>query len=105
MYTELEKYKPEENIVIHKDIRFNPDLTFGEKMFYAEIDALSKKGHCPFSSRLLSEFFGVSHQTILNWVKNLIRMNLVEVGIDYNYECRQFIKSKGSTKVRQKTKK
>jgi len=94
MSTALKEFKPEVNIPMHKDIRFHPDLTSGEKMFYAEIQSMSKKGNCPFSSRRLSEFFGVSHQTILNWVKKLVKMDLIEVGVDYNEECRQFLKAK-----------
>jgi DNA-binding MarR family transcriptional regulator len=91
----LNEYKPETNISFHKDIRFHPDLTFGEKMFYAEIQSMSKKNNCPFSSRKLSEFFGVSHQTILNWVKKLVDLDLLEVGTDYkNQDCRQFLKAK-----------
>ena len=91
----IKEYKPERIIEFHEKIRFHPKLSWGEKIFLAEIQAISKKGRCPFSSRPLSEFFGVSHQTILNWVKRLEEMNLIEVGIDYkNSDCRQFIKSK-----------
>jgi hypothetical protein len=91
----VQDYFPETEIQIHKTIRFHPELNFGEKMFYAEIDSMSKKKHCPFSSRKMSEFFGVSHQTILNWVKKLIDLDLVEIGVDYkDPDCRQFIKTK-----------
>jgi hypothetical protein len=98
MSTALKEYKPETEIYVHKDIRFHPDLTFGEKMFYAEINSMSKNKPCPFSSRKLSEFFGVSHQTILNWVKKLVDLDLLEVGMDYKkQECRQFIKTKNKS--------
>lgn len=91
----VQDYAPETEIHIHKSIRFHPDLTFGAKMFYAEIDSLSRKKPCSFSSRKMSDFFGVSHQTILNWVKNLIDLDLVEIGVDYkDPDCRQFIKTK-----------
>jgi hypothetical protein len=95
MPVSLKSYKPETNIELHKDIRFHPDLNAGEKMFYAEIQSMSREKSCPFSSRKLMGIFGVSHQTILNWVKKLIDLDLIEVGIDYkNEECRQFIKTK-----------
>lgn len=98
MSNALREYTPETNISLHKDIRFHPSLSSGEKMFFAEIQSMAKatkKGHYPFSSRKLSEFFGVSHQTILNWVKKLVEHDLLEVGIDYNnHECRQFLKPK-----------
>lgn len=98
MQNTLDLYQPETNILFHKNIRFHPDLTFGEKMFLAEIQSLSEKSEkksFPFSSRKLSEFFGVSHQTILNWIRKLIELELIEVGVDYNnQECRQFLKTK-----------
>ena len=91
----LQEYRAETTIPFEKDIRFHPHLSHGEKMFYAEIKAMSEKKYCPFSSRKLGEFFGVSHQTILNWVKKLVELDLLEVGTDYkNQECRQFIKAK-----------
>lgn len=98
MQNALDLYQPETNIQFHKDIRFHPSLTFGEKMFLAEITSLSqknKKKNFPFSSRKLSEFFGVSHQTILNWIRKLVELELIEVGVDYNnQEYRQFLKTK-----------
>ena len=94
----LYEYEPETCISFHKDIRFHPNLTFGERMFYAEIDSISKKnekGVCPFSSRKLSGLFGVSHQAILNWIRKLSELGLIEVGVDYNSpDCKQFLKTK-----------
>lgn len=98
MQNAIDLYQPETNILFHKDIRFHPELTFGEKMFLAEIQSLSQKSpkqKFPFSYRKLSQFFGVSHQTMVNWIKNLVDLGLLEVGIDYNnQECRQFLKTK-----------
>lgn len=89
---------PETTIPFHKDIRFHTDLSFGEKMFFAEIKSLAEKnekGTFPYSSRQLGEFFGVSHQTILNWIRKLEKLNLLEVGVDYNHpEHRQFLRTK-----------
>ena len=98
MSNALQEYQPETNILFHKNIRFHPDLTWGEKMFYAEIKSLSEKNatkNCPYSSRKLSEFFGVSHQTILTWIRKLVELDLLEVGVDFNNKhCRQFLKTK-----------
>ena len=88
----LQEYEPQSSIELHKNIRFHPELTYGEKMFYAEIQAISKTNKCPMSSRKLSKLFGVSHQTILNWVKKLVDLNLIEVGVDYkNQGYKQFL--------------
>jgi hypothetical protein len=91
----LEEYQPEIEIHLHKKIRFHPDLSFGEMIFYAEIESMSKGKNLPYSSRRMSEIFGVSHQTILNWVKKLINLNLIEIGVDYKGDgCNRFIKIK-----------
>jgi predicted AAA+ superfamily ATPase len=91
----LQEYTPQTIISLHKDIRFHPELTSGEKMFYAEIDSMSRNSKCVFSSRKLSKFFGVSHQTIINWVNKLVGLDLLEVDIDYkNDGCQRFLKSK-----------
>lgn len=98
MLHSVQEYEPETNIAIHKSIRFNHDLTFGERMFFAEVESISKnneKGICPFSSRKFSQLFGVSHQAILNWIRKLSEMGLIEVCVDYNSEdYRQFLKIK-----------
>ena len=89
------EYETETNIPFHKNIRFHPELTFGEKMFLAEIQSLSKNAKCPYSSRKMSQLFGVSHQTIINWIKKLTDMDLIEVVVNYrDPNCRQFIKLK-----------
>lgn len=91
----LQEYVPETSIKLHKDIRFHPDLTFGEKMFYAEVQSMSKESKFHFSSRKLSEVFGVSHQTILNWVKKLVELDLLEVTVDFKTDgYKQFLTAK-----------
>lgn len=91
----LEEYATKTEIPLHKHIRFHPSLTFGEKMFYAEIKSMSNRKICPFSSKKLGELFGVSHQTILNWVNKLIELDLLELGVDYKTQkYRQFIRAK-----------
>lgn len=89
-------YQFDNNIPFPSSIRFNPNLTFGERVFLAEMQSLSQnKKALPFSSRRFSEIFGVSHQTIMNWVKKLTDLNLIEVGVVYeSHSCRQFLKTK-----------
>lgn len=91
----VELFQPE--IKLHKTIRFHPDLTFGEKMFLAEVQSIISNNESkkfPFTLRKLSEMFGVSHQTIKNWIKKLVNLGFLEVGMDYdNQEHRQFLKT------------
>jgi DNA-binding MarR family transcriptional regulator len=86
-------FEPKKRVTIHKDVRFHPDLTFGEKMFLAEVCSMNKKT-CPFSSTLLKDEFKVSHQTIINWVKKLVRMGYLEIIVDLENDlCSKFIKA------------
>lgn len=92
----FEAFQPE--IKISNIIRFHPDLNCGEKMFLAEIQAIISNNESkkfPFTLRKLSKMFGVSHQTIKNWVKKLSKLGLIEVGIDYGTteEHRQYLKN------------
>lgn len=78
-----QEFKPEKTITVSHSIRFNKDLVFGERIFLAEIVSLTKQGKGLNSScRSLSKIFKVSHQTILNWIKKLIDLNLISA--EYN---------------------
>jgi len=95
MFLELQEYNPETNVLFHKDIRFHPKLSPSEKIFFIEVQSMTNKKNLPFSSRKLGKHFNVSHQTIINWVKKLVELDLLEVGINYkNQECRHYLKSK-----------
>lgn len=86
----LNEYVPSETIQFPSQIRFHSNLNFGEKVFLAEIQDMSARGNPPvLSSRALSKMFGVSHQTILNWVNKLTSMGFLEV------ECK-FANSRGN---------
>lgn len=92
----LREYQPEKAIIFTDTVRFNKDLSWGERVFPAEMQAITKNGKCPFSSREMKEIFGVSHQTILNWVKRLSALGLIEVGVDYaNAPNKYFLIAKG----------
>ena len=74
------------------DIRFHSGLSWGEKAFLAEIISMTKNGKYPsLSSRYLSTYFGVSHQTIINWIKKLTRMDLLEVECNYCDPEKKFV--------------
>jgi len=81
----LEHFVPEKTILFDESIRFHPELTFGEKVFLAEIQSLTADGKSVnFSSRRLAEIFNVSHQTIVNWVKRLNTLGLIKVDLDFD---------------------
>lgn len=89
-------------IKLHKTIRFHPKLTFGEKLFLAEVQSLisnSEPKKFYFTLRKLSEMFGVSHQTVKNWIRKLVNLGFLEIGMDYE-ENHQFLKNINKTKIK-----
>lgn len=94
MTVEMNSYIPQQTIVFDRQIRFHPELSFGEKVFLAEIQAMTSTGDTLyFSSRSMAKLFNVSHQTILNWVDHLVKHNFIKVKYDC-HEKRFFLKSK-----------
>lgn len=95
MLKKIKEYQPAPTILFDKKVRLHPDLTFGEKVFLAEVQAMNQHDSCPYSVKTLSEFFNVSHVTIMNWVKKLVNMGLLEVTCDYSKKgCKHFLKVK-----------
>lgn len=92
------KFKPKKNITIDNEIRFNRELTRGQKLFFAEIKSLienSKEKKIMYKSREMASMFNVSHQSVLNWIKRLCILGFIEIGIEYvNYKQSYSIKLK-----------
>jgi hypothetical protein len=78
----IEDYKPEITINFHRKIRFHSKLSHGERMFYIEMSAMTKNALCPYAPKKLAPLFKVCHQTIINYVKNLIKLELLEFVIN-----------------------
>lgn len=66
-------------------------------MFLAEIQSIisrNEKKRLHYSLRDLSESFGVSHQTIKNWIRKLVKLEILEIGMDYQDDSRrQYLKT------------
>lgn len=71
--------EPKQTITIDRSIRFNDNLTFGEKLFLAEIQSLCSEGPCQYHRSELSNIFGVSEPSIYNWMKKLCSLGYVEI--------------------------
>ena len=66
--------------VIPAEVRYDPDLSASAKLFYGEITALANKtGDCWASNRYFTDLFGVSDQSIRNWLKELEQKGYVSV--------------------------
>ena len=82
MTKEIFEYSVKENLVMGKDLRFHPELSSTEKLFYAEIDAMSQGQPIPLNSKKLKEIFNVSSQTVNNWIRNLASLKLIDIAIE-----------------------
>lgn len=86
------KMVPNLNLIVPCEIRRNEDLNLSQKMFISEIDSQTQYSAIPFSSRTFGLAYGLSHQTVINYVNRLEKMGYLEVIIDESNN--QFIKSK-----------
>lgn len=74
--------KPNFYAIIPASVRYDKNLSSSEKLFYAELTAMSQKeGYCWASNSYFSELFGVSKNTITRWLMNLKSYGHVTVDI------------------------
>ena len=74
------KEQPNFYAIIPASVRYDKRLSSSEKLFYAEITAMSnKEGFCWASNSYFSELFGVSNSTISSWVTGLKSANHIKV--------------------------
>lgn len=75
-----------------RDIMFNSELTFGERIFLADLKANAKSEKIPYTIKDLSEKFDVSQVTINNWLRKLTKLRILELGIDLeNQETKHYL--------------
>jgi DNA-binding MarR family transcriptional regulator len=97
MLNKYNDYTAQDHIVFPSKIRFHKHLTFGEKVFMAEIIAMQG---CEFSPKDLAQFFNVSSPTIINWVTKLISLNLIDLAADKdNPRIRMMIRPKSLDEI------
>jgi hypothetical protein len=77
--------------LIPASIRYDKDLSPSEKLFFAEITALTNmNGKCFASNSYFASLYGVANSTISLWVGNLAKKGHVDV--DYIYDGKQITK-------------
>lgn len=95
MTREMISYEPKEVIELKSFIRFHPDLSWGQKVFMAEIESQSKTGKVYYHKPSLAKFFGVAQITIYEWIKDLAKKNLIEILFDpCDDVCKMYIVTK-----------
>lgn len=94
MHKEVTVFKPKESISMSKKIRFHPKLTWGEKVFLAELLSINPGEGLRLQPLRLGKVFGVSHVTIGNWVKKLVDNGLAEIQTSDYFSGETYIKAK-----------
>lgn len=83
--------QPNYYAIIPAEIRYDKNLSASEKLFYAEITALTQmNGKCLASNSYFAELYGVANSTISLWVSNLAKSG--HVHIQYEYDGKQIVK-------------
>lgn len=76
---EICSYVPKETIYLNQELRFNKKLTWGEKVFLAEIKSLCDDNFCPYCPNQLAKTFGVSRVSVNSWIKKLCALGFIEI--------------------------
>lgn len=76
--------KPNYYAVITADVRYDKSLSASEKLFFAEITALTQmNGRCYASNAYFAELYDVARSTISLWVSNLAKNGYISVSMVY----------------------
>lgn len=83
----------QDHIVLDKEIRFNPDLSSGAKLFLAEIYSFAdSQQRFYYHKTALAKMFNVAPITIETWVRDLVNKGFVEIRVDMNDKtCKQLL--------------
>lgn len=66
--------------IITAEVRYCDKLSSSEKLFFAEITALTNKtGECWASNKHFAELYGVDPSTVSKWVKSLEKNGFIKV--------------------------
>lgn len=72
--------RPSYYAVLTAEVRYDKNLSASEKLFYAEITALTQmNGSCYASNAYFAELYGVARSTISLWVSNLVKAGYISV--------------------------
>ena len=73
--------------IIPAEVRYSPNLTASQKLFYGEISCLTlKTGECWATNNYFAELYGVDENTVSRWVKALAKEGFIDV--EYNESTR-----------------
>ena len=77
--------------ILTAEVRYDKRLSSSEKLFFAEVTALSNKtGKCWASNKYFAELYDVSKSTVSGWARHLCECGYIDM--DYQYDGKQIKK-------------
>lgn len=84
MQDTAEKQSPNYYAVIPANVRYDNELRANEKLLYGEISALANRtGECWATNRYFADLYGVSTESVRQWLRNLERRGYIRTRIEY----------------------
>jgi hypothetical protein len=84
-YSSEVKYTPGYYSILTPDVRYDPNLTGGAKLLYAEITSLSNQfGYCWASNNYFATLYSKTKTTISIWISSLVNGGYIYTEIDKN---------------------
>lgn len=84
MQDTAEKQSPNYYAIIPANVRYDNELRANEKLLYGEISALANRtGECWATNRYFADLYGVSTESVRQWLRNLERRGYIRTRIEY----------------------
>lgn len=84
MQDTAEKQSPNYYAVIPANVRYDNELRANEKLLYGEISALANRtGECWATNRYFADLYGVSTESVGQWLRSLKRRGYIRTRIEY----------------------
>lgn len=85
--------KPSYYSILTADVRYDKNLSYGARLLYSEITALSgRDGYCSISNFYFADAYGVTDTTIQNWLKNLKDCGYIQISMIYEADSKAIVK-------------
>lgn len=85
-----ENEKPSYYSILTADVRYDKSLSYGARLLYSEITALSgRDGYCYASNSYFMKAYEVSEGTLKCWIKNLKDCGYIQVSVTYKKDSKE----------------
>ena len=87
------RVRPDYYAIIPAKVRYDKNITPNAKLLYAEITALTNKyGYCYATNQYFENLYGVSKQSISNWISQLVKNHYIKRELIYKEGSKKILK-------------